>query len=69
MSYLTTVTLEVEVLIESHHSDSFLTAWGWNDGLITAHTQRGEAPGRNVLSQPNACTFPLIVKGAYSSVS
>lgn len=68
MSYLTTVTLEVEVLIESHHSDCLLTAWGWNDGVITAHTQRGELPGRNILSQPNAYTFIFIVKDAYSCV-
>lgn len=45
MSYLTTVTLEVEVLVESHHSDCLLAARGWNNGFITAHTQRGETPG------------------------
>lgn len=41
---LATVTLEVEVLVESHHSDCLLAARGWNNGLITAHTQRGETP-------------------------
>lgn len=41
---LTAVTLEVEVLVESHHSDCLFAAWCWNDGLITAHTQRGETP-------------------------
>lgn len=41
---LTTVTLEMEVLVKSHNSDCLLAAWGWNDGLIAAHTQRGEAP-------------------------
>lgn len=45
MCYLTAVTLKVEVLVKSHHSDSLLAARGWNNGLITAHTQRGEAPG------------------------
>lgn len=41
---LTTVTLEVEVFVKSHHSDCLLTAWSWNNGLITAHTQRRETP-------------------------
>ena len=44
MSYLTTVTLKVEVLVESHHSDRLLTARGRNNGFITAHTQRRESP-------------------------
>lgn len=39
---LTAVTLKVEVFVESHHSDSFLAAWGRNNGFITAHTQRRE---------------------------
>lgn len=41
---LTTVTLEVEVLVKSHHPDCLLAARGWNNGFITAHTQRGETP-------------------------
>lgn len=41
---LTTVTLKVEVLFESHDSDGLLAALGWNDGFIAAHTQRGETP-------------------------
>lgn len=41
---LTTVTLKVEVFVESHHSDCLLTASGWHYGLITAHAQRGETP-------------------------
>lgn len=41
---LTTVTLKVEVLVESHHSDCLLTACSWNNGFITAHAQRGETP-------------------------
>lgn len=41
---LTTVTLEVEVLVESHHSDCLLAAWGRNNGLIAAHAQGGETP-------------------------
>lgn len=45
MSNLAAVTLEMEVLVESHHSDGLLAARSWNDGLITAHTQRGETPG------------------------
>lgn len=45
MSYLTTVTLKVEVLVQSDHSDCLLASCGWNDGFITAHTQRGETPG------------------------
>lgn len=44
MSHLTTVTLEVEVLVESHHSDRLLAARGRDDGLIAAHAQRGETP-------------------------
>lgn len=48
MSYLTTVTLKVEVLVESHHSDCLLAARGWNNGFITAHTQGGETPGIEV---------------------
>lgn len=43
--YLTAVTLKVEVLVESHHSDCLLAASCWNNGFITAHTQRGETPG------------------------
>lgn len=46
MTYLTAVTLEVEVFVEGHHSDSFLAARGRNDGFITAHTQRRETSGR-----------------------
>lgn len=45
-SYLTAVTLEVEVLVKSYHSDRLLAAWGWNNGFITAHTHRGETPTR-----------------------
>lgn len=45
VSHLTAVTLKVEVLVQSHHSDSLLAASGWNNGFITAHTQRGETPG------------------------
>lgn len=41
---LATVTLEMEVLVESHHSDCLFAAWSWNNGLVTAHTQRGETP-------------------------
>ena len=44
MSHLATVTLEMEVLVESHHSDCLFAAWSWNNGLVTAHTQRGETP-------------------------
>lgn len=44
--YLTAVTLEVEVFIEGHHSDRFLTAGVGNDGFITAHTQRRETSAR-----------------------
>lgn len=44
MSYLTTVTLEVEVLVQGHDSDCLLAARCWHDGLVTAHTQRGETP-------------------------
>jgi len=46
MSYLTAVTLEMEVLVECHHSDRFLAARGRNNGLIAAHAQRGETPAR-----------------------
>lgn len=45
MSHLTAVTLKVEVLVQSHHSDGLLAASGWNNGFITAHAQRGETPG------------------------
>lgn len=41
---LTAVTLEVEVLVKSYHSDRLLAARGWNNGFITAHTHRGETP-------------------------
>lgn len=46
MSYFTTVTLEVKVLFQSHNSDRLLAARGRNDGLIAAHTQRGETPAK-----------------------
>lgn len=45
LSHLTTVTLKVEVLVKGHDSDRLLAARRWNDGFITAHTQRGETPG------------------------
>lgn len=47
LSHLTTVTLEVEVFVEGHDPDRLLAARRWNDGFITAHTQRGETPGTN----------------------
>lgn len=57
MSYLATVTLEVEVLVESHHSDCLFAAWGRNNGLITAHTQRGETPGTEEVESCTSVTF------------
>ncbi len=44
MSYLATITFKVKVLVKSHNSDCLLAASGWNNGFITAHTQRGETP-------------------------
>lgn len=57
MSHLTAVTLKVEVLVQSHHSDSLLAASGWNNGFITAHTQRGETPGIKETSVSLIITF------------
>lgn len=58
VSYLTTVTLEVEVLVKSHHSDSLLAALGRNDGFIAAHTQGGETPEIDNL---RACRTPKAI--------
>ena len=58
LHYLTPVTLEVEVLLEGDHPDCLLAPRGGDDGLVTAHTQRGEAPAththRHTAVQPGA---------------
>lgn len=67
MSYLTTVTLKVEVLVESHHSDCLLAASGWNNGFITAHTQRGETPG--IKRWPSVKLSRIYTRSTISNVS
>lgn len=41
---LTAITLKMKVFFQGHHSNGFLAAWSWNNGLIAAHAQRRETP-------------------------